>query len=200
MLRMMAPFRYGTTYRSSLNDRHYAVQDETSVFFDPALPKTANKACVAVDENRLRVIPGDSATTKRKTSVSDLYLQSQQEVPCLRLVTERNRRCWLFHCFLHKTGEKWHSLRSDPTRLKQLLFQFDNARLHAAKPTKEFLARRNIQTLWQPPYSPDLCDRGLFDRWRESSESSFFNLLMKLWHILASAVIHSWRRVRAQGR
>jgi len=78
--------------------------------------------------------------------------------------------------FLHTTGEKWRTLRSDPTRLNQLLIQFDNARPHVAKKTKEFLEHRGIQTLWQSPYSPDLnlCDRWLFDRLKREMKKITF--------------------------
>ncbi|MEL7308125.1 MAG: transposase, partial [Pseudomonadota bacterium] len=157
-------------------DRLYAIQDETWVFFDPVLPKAANKAWVAHGETRPTVIR-DSSMTKRKTLLSVIFTPNKKfhvQGTCSNETIDAD----YFINFLHTTGEKWRSLRSDPTRLNQLLIQFDNARPHASKKTKEFLTRRGIQTLWQPPYSPDLnlCDRWLFDRLkREIKKITFQN-------------------------
>lgn len=145
-------------------DRLYAVQDETWIFFDPVLPKAGNKAWVAVGEKRPAVVR-DSAMTKRKTLLSVIFTPNKKFHLQATSPSETIDSAYFVN-FLHKTGEKWRSLRSDPTRLNQILLQFDNARPHVAKTTKEFLSRRGIKTLWQPPYSPDLnlCDRWLFDK------------------------------------
>ena len=67
--------------------------------------------------------------------------------------------------FLRETGDKWRRLRSDPTRLCDLSFQADNARPHVSRETREFLAMRNVKTLFQSPHSPDF---NLLDRWVNS--------------------------------
>lgn len=155
-------------------DRLYAVQDETWIFFDPVLPKAANKAWVAVGESRPTVIR-DSAMTKRKTLLSVIFTPNKKFHVQGTSVSETIDADYFIN-FLRTTGEKWRCLRSDPTRLNQLVIQFDNARPHAAKKTKEFIERRGIQTLWQSPYSPDLnlCDRWLFDRLKREMKKITF--------------------------
>ncbi len=66
--------------------------------------------------------------------------------------------------FVQETGERWRRLHSDPTHLKELLWQHDNARPHTAIATKKFFEKRQVQMIQQSPYSPDLnlCDRWLF--------------------------------------
>lgn len=66
--------------------------------------------------------------------------------------------------FVHQTGEQWRKLRSDPTCLKELLWQHDNARPHTSTATTQFFQNRKIELIHQAPYSPDLnqCDRWLF--------------------------------------
>ena len=155
-------------------DRLYAIQDETWVFFDPVLPKTANKAWVAVGEERPTVMR-DCAMTKRKTLLSVIFTPNKK-FHVQGTSPNETVDADYFISFLHKTGEKWRCLRSDPTRLNQLLIQFDNARPHSSRKTKEFLERRGIETLWQPPYSPDLnlCDRWLFDRMKRELKKQTF--------------------------
>ena len=72
--------------------------------------------------------------------------------------------------FVHKTGEKWRTLRSDPTHLIELLWQHDNARPHTSAVTKEFFTQRKINVVQQSPYSPDLnqCDRWLFEEQKKT--------------------------------
>ena len=57
--------------------------------------------------------------------------------------------------FLRKAGDKWDSLRSDPTHLNKLVLQFDSTRPHVANKTKEFLSNKCVETFWKPLYSPD---------------------------------------------
>lgn len=66
--------------------------------------------------------------------------------------------------FVRHTGDLWRCLRSKPIRLNEVLWQWDNARPHCSRSVKEFLEARNITTVFQSPYSPDLnlCDRFFF--------------------------------------
>ena len=66
--------------------------------------------------------------------------------------------------YLRRTGDLWRTLRSKPIRLSDLHLQMDNARPHTSRPVKECLEKRDVTTIWQSPYSPDLnlCDRFLF--------------------------------------
>ena len=78
----------------------------------------------------------------------------------------------IFKRFLIRTGEKWRTLRSDPTKLREVTIQFDNARPHRAKSIADFVSTRQFNTLWQASYSPvlNLCDRWLFSRLKRSLE------------------------------
>ena len=64
--------------------------------------------------------------------------------------------------FVRNTGNRWRSLRSKPTKLSQIVCQHDNARPHTAAITKSYFQKREIEQLWQSPYSPDL---NFLDRW-----------------------------------
>jgi transposase len=142
---------------------NYAVQDETYVNFLPQTNKSQNRTWIAKDARRLQVVrPALSNkkcllmvafTPNKRFSVS--ALPYGETVDAQRMVD-----------FIRHTGDKWRTLRSAPIRLEQLLWQMDNARPHSAKMTKEFLERRQVTSVWQSPYSPDLnlCDRFLF-RW-----------------------------------
>ncbi|QQP38563.1 Transposase, partial [Caligus rogercresseyi] len=68
--------------------------------------------------------------------------------------------------YLKTTGKRFLSLKKDKIRLKDCLLRWDNARPHTATDTREFLTRRDVETVKQSPYSPDLnlCDRFLFQK------------------------------------
>jgi transposase len=155
-------------------ERLYAVQDETWVYFDPVLTKAENKAWVSSDEKRPRVVR--QCLTPRKTMLSVIFTCNKKF--CMAVTSAgQTVDADYFINFLHETGEKWRKLRSDPTRLKDVLLQFDNARPHAARKTKEFLEKREVRTLFQAPYSPDLnmCDRWLFSAMKKQLRKQTFN-------------------------
>ena len=54
----------------------------------------------------------------------------------------------IYVAFIHSMGEHRKKLRTSPTKLKDLWFQHDNARAHAAQNTREFLKRRNYCDRW----------------------------------------------------
>ena len=66
--------------------------------------------------------------------------------------------------FIKTTGNRWRCLRTAPIKLRQLLWQMDNAKPHTAATVSEFLEKQHITKIFQSPYSPDLnlCDRFLF--------------------------------------
>ena len=66
--------------------------------------------------------------------------------------------------YLRTTGRRFNNLKKDKICLKNCLLMWDNARPHVAAATTQFLAGREVQTVKQSPYSPDLnlCDRFLF--------------------------------------
>ena len=57
--------------------------------------------------------------------------------------------------FMRHTGDLWRTLRSNPIRLNEVLWQMDNARPHTRKAVKEFLATRDMNLLLQSPRIPD---------------------------------------------
>ena len=78
----------------------------------------------------------------------------------------------IFKRFLIRTGEKLRALQSDPTKLREVTIQFDRA-----KSITDFFSTRQVNTLWQAPYSLDLnlCDRWLFSRLKRSLQHMEFN-------------------------
>ena len=79
--------------------------------------------------------------------------------------------------YLRRTGDLWRTLRSKPVRLNEVSLQIDNARPHTARLVPDFLQEKNITTIWQSPYSPDLnlCDRFLFLWLKNSLRGMMFN-------------------------
>ena len=139
----------------------YAVEDETYVNLNPRRSKAQNRTWIPKDSPRCQVV---------KPSLNDKK--------CLLIVAfTPNRRFSLTVLpkgqtldaqgmieFIRTTGNKWRTLRSHPIHLNQLLWQMDNARPHSARATQAYLQQRQVRTVWQSPYSPDLnlCDRFLF--------------------------------------
>ena len=66
--------------------------------------------------------------------------------------------------FIRQSGDKWRTLRSNPVRLSELTWHYDNARCNVSKESKVFMAKRGLSWLKQSPYSPDLniCDHCYF--------------------------------------
>lgn len=141
----------------------YAVEDETFISFVPHHSKVQNRTWIPKDAPRLQVVRPTltnkkcllmvAFTPNKRFSVSAL---PYGETVDANHVVE----------FIRETGNKWRTLRSSPIHLDQLLWQMDNARPHTAHTVRDFLERRQVATVWQSPYSPDmnLCDRFLF-RW-----------------------------------
>lgn len=136
----------------------YAVEDETWVTFSPKVAKQENKSWVS-EETRRCATPRPTAT-KKKTLVLICLTANKFSVKALPYGTTVDSSVYID--FLRKTGEKWRTLRSDPTKLCDLSFQADNARPHVSRETQEFLQRRHVKTLYQSPHSPDF---NLLDRW-----------------------------------
>jgi hypothetical protein len=141
--------------------RTFAVEDETWVPFKSCGTKQQNKVWIPPQAKRPRIIRPE--LTPNKTLVS-LAFTGNGKVSVD--VTEKGETIDSdrYVKFIHSTGEHWRTLRSDPTRLTELLWMHDNARPHSAIHTKSFLERRRVTLVKQSPYSPDLnlCDRWLF--------------------------------------
>ena len=70
---------------------------------------------------------------------------------------------------LASSRKLWRMLRSNPIHLPEIVWQWDNARPHAAKSVREYMNNSGVTLIRQSPYSPDFnqCDRFLFN-WLKS--------------------------------
>ena len=141
--------------------RLWATEDESWVPFNLIGTKEDNKVWLSPGTPRPTVIRPE--LTNRKTMMSIVFTGNGKvsvDVTEAGETIDSER----YIEFVRKTGEKWRTLRSDPTRLIELLWQHDNARPHTSSVTKKFFEERKILRVEQSPYSPDLnqCDRWLF--------------------------------------
>lgn len=141
--------------------RLFATEDETWIPFALAGCKEENKVWIAPQTPRPSVLRPQ--LTFRKTMLSIVFTGNKKVHADVTWNGETVDSEY-YIAFVHKTGELWRTLRSDPTHLKDLLWMHDNARPHTAAATKNFFERRKITLVPQSPYSPDLnlCDRWLF--------------------------------------
>jgi hypothetical protein len=140
--------------------RLFAVTDETWIFFESCPSKAENQAWIAPGAPRPRVI--HEQMTFKKTMLSIAFTGNGK---VSMDVTEKGETIdsQRYVEFVRKTGDLWRTLRSDPTRLSEVIWMQDNARPHTAAVIKEFFQRRQVERMEQSPYSPDfnLCDRWL---------------------------------------
>lgn len=153
----------------------YAVEDESWFAFNPTLPKQENKLWVTSDQRQKRATPRPGLTNKKTlllvcfTADGKVYMEATE-----RCETVDSGR---YIAFLRRLGDHWRCLHSRRTRLNQLVYQADNARPHTSAVTKEFIESRQMEVLYQSPYSPDynLCDRWLFANLKCQLKKSSFN-------------------------
>jgi histone-lysine N-methyltransferase SETMAR len=170
--------------------RLFATQDETWIPFDIGGCKEDNKVWIAPQTPRPHVLRPQM--TFRKTMLSLVFTGNKKihaDVTFNGETVDSER----FISFVHKTGELWRMLRTDPTHLKDLLWMHDNARPHTAAVTKEFLERRKVTLVMQSPYSPDLnlCDRWLFKEIKKNLK----NFKMNSSHDVLDAVLNVFRAI-----
>ena len=139
--------------------RKYCIEDETWINFNATLPKQENKTWLVRGAQR-HAIPRPQLTKEKALVLICFTLNKKFSVKALPYGQKIDSSVYID--FLQSTGERWRKLRSDPVRLCDLSFQHDNARPHASQQTADFIARRNIRTVYQSPYSPDF---NLLDRW-----------------------------------
>lgn len=140
----------------------YAVQDETWVPWNVHGTKTDNKTWLGKDEPRRQVVRQSFMTRQKSLLMVTFTPNKRFSVTALPYGVTVNAEVMVN--YLRRTGDLWRTLRSKPVRLSDLRLQMDNARPHTARPVTEFLEKRDVTTIWQSPYSPDLnlCDRFLF--------------------------------------
>ncbi len=154
--------------------RLYVTQDETWVLFNDIAPKEKNKVWIPPGQPRPQIVR--QQLTWQKTMVLLAFTCNN------KFNVEVTQRCETVDAqrytdFVHHTGEKWRTLRRDPVHLNEVWWQHDNARPHTSALTNEFFARRHIQRIPQPPYSPDLnlCDRFVFKFLKKSLRETTFS-------------------------
>jgi hypothetical protein len=140
--------------------RLFAVTDETWIFFESCPSKAENRAWIVPGAPRPRII--HEQLTFKKTMLSIAFTGNEKIIMdgTNKGETIDSQR---YIEFVKKTGDLWRTLRSDPTRLSEVIWMQDNARPHTAAITREFFERRHVERMEQSPYSPDfnLCDRWL---------------------------------------
>jgi transposase len=150
--------------------RIFTVEDETWALFETPTSKSENKVWIPPGTPRPRVVR--QQMTWRKTMLSIAFTGNGKVSVA---VTEKGESIDSDHYvqFVHRTGELWRKLRSDSTRLNELIWMHDNARPHVSASANEFFETRGICLLRQSPYSPDfnLCDRWLFAELKKGFKS-----------------------------
>lgn len=140
----------------------FAVEDETWVYLTGQPRKQQNRAWLQRTQPRPQVVRRTLADKKVMLLVaftpskrfSITAVPSSERIDANRIVE-----------FVRHTGDLWRCLRSNPIKLSEVLWHWDNARPHSARVVKDFMESRGISMVFQSPYSPDfnLCDRFLFN-------------------------------------
>ncbi|QQP53344.1 Uncharacterized protein FKW44_005798 [Caligus rogercresseyi] len=135
------------------------VQDESWFYWD-----SAERRQVWAEPTGARFSTPRVKQTARKTMILMGFTCKPRRVSITALParTTANRNTMIE--YLRTTGKRFLSLKKDKIWLKNCLLMWDNARPHSTTDTREFLTRRDVEPVKQPPYSPDLnlCDRFLF--------------------------------------
>lgn len=140
----------------------YVVEDETWIDFCGHRTKSENRVWIPKSAPRPQV-PRPALTSKKTLTLLAFSSNKRFSVRALSYGTSIDSAEYV--AFVRNTGNRWRSLRANPIHLRDVLWQHDNARPHTSAATKEFFQQRQVKTIWQAPYSPDLnlCDRWLFN-------------------------------------
>ena len=140
----------------------YAVQDETWVYLKGQPRKQQNRAWLTPTQPRPQVVRRSLADRKAMLMVA-FTPNKRFSITAVPPIEKINAKTIIN--FVRHTGDLWRCLRSNPIRLSDVLWQWDNARPHSARATTDFMEGRNVSMIFQSPYSPDLnlCDRFLFN-------------------------------------
>lgn len=141
--------------------QHWATEDESWFLYETAATKEENKAwCHPSDAKPVVVRP---KLTNKKTLLLLAFTGDGRVSAAVRAPGETLTSSGYID-FVRSTGEKWRHSRVRPVKLRDLLWQHDNARPHVSQETSAFFENRGVKLLKQSPYSPDLnqCDRWVF--------------------------------------
>lgn len=139
-----------------------AIEDESWFFFSPSMTKQENKVWLPKGETqRPQIVKPTPMTTKK--SLVLLAFTCDKKLSIRALPHGEKIDAQAFIDFVQETGKLWRKLRRSPATLKELHWQHDNARPHTASLTKAFFEKKEIELVFQAPYSPDfnICDRWL---------------------------------------
>ena len=130
--------------------RLWATEDETWMLFD-SFPccKSENKAWLRKDEPRLRVVK--PKLTNRKALLLVAFT-GDKKISVETLKPKETVTSESYVTFIRRTGDKWRTLRSSPTKLSELFWQHDNARPHSASTTVDFGQAANQTISVQPGF------------------------------------------------
>jgi len=143
-----------------------AVQDETWFHLEAESTKQKNRCWLQDGQPRPQVVR--RTISAKKVMLLVAFTPSKRfSISAVRPGENVNSESII--AFVRHTGNLWRCLRSQPIHLNDVLWQWDNARPHASRRVKDFLQSRNITTVFQSPYSPDLnlCDRFFF-KWMKA--------------------------------
>ena len=128
---------FGRTYSKEDCLTYWAVEDETWMLYSSQRTKQENTVVRSTLTNRktmlLVTFTGDGKVyieycEPGKTVTSSVYID-----------------------FIKALGNKWHVLRSSPTKFSELWWQQNNARPHTASDTTAFLEWRRVTVVRQAP-------------------------------------------------
>ena len=180
---------------NSLEDclRLWATEDETWVLFDGLETKQQNKAWLPIGASRPRIV--SPKITNRKTMLIVAFTgDGKINIDAMKPGEAMNSDRYIE--FIQNTGTKWRTLRSRPTRLREIWWQHDNARPHSAAATCRYFEGRGVQLIRQAPYSPDLnlCDRWLFSELKKSLRKMQFDSADEV----RNAALHAFRQLQRE--
>jgi len=114
---------------------NYVVVDETWINFDKEYTVSSSKQWLPTDHPRPQVVSTHLTARKCMAIVAfSACARFSVEILPYGETIDGDR----YIRFVHKTGEKWRTLRTTPARLDGLVWQHDNARPHVKKEVVEF--------------------------------------------------------------
>lgn len=109
------------------------------LLFSPLLRNSSNKAYWV--SLRYKIVKQD-ITSKKYRVLSLMFIRNKKFYIQKNEKGQHINKNQYFIDFLHKAGDKCCYLRSDPRRLCDFVFQFDNSRPNCAVTIKEFLEKK----------------------------------------------------------
>ena len=134
------------------------MEDESWIEHQPTATKQEGKVWIPKDAHRPQVVRQHLTPNK---SLLLICFTVNKKISIKVIPYPQTINSDVYVDFLKTTGDRWRTLRRDPTRLSELHYQHDNAKPHTSNFTKDYLNKRGVSLIFQSPYSPDFnfCDR-----------------------------------------